>query len=140
MEPKLTFSAQSSLHAMPKRIDFFALPRPVQERFLASTRRAAPPVPIVFRKASFAPAFAWAAGAVTLAVATYLVTRLGFGDATSALAFQRPAMLAVYGVLAGAAAFAVVRAISTFRYAGTLPFAAGVYVYPWSVIDASTRR
>jgi hypothetical protein len=125
---------------MPKRIDFFALPRAVQERFLASTRRAAPPVPIVFRKASLAPAFAWAAGAVALAVATYLVTRLGFGDAKSALAFQRPAMLAVYGALAGAAAFAVVRAISTFRYPGTLPFAAGVYVYPWSVIDASTHR
>jgi hypothetical protein len=140
VEPKLTFSAHAADDAMPKRIDFFALPRPVQERFLASTRRAAPPVPIIFRRASRVPAIAWGTGALTLAVATYVVTRLGFGNSESTLAYQRPALLAVYAALAAAAAFGVVRALAVLRYARSLPFAAGVYVYPWSIIDASTYR
>ncbi len=140
MEPKLTFSAHAADAARPRRVDFFALPRPVQERFLASTRRAAPPVPIIFRRASVLPAAARAGGAVVIAIATYVVTRLGFGDAESALAFQRPALLGVYAALAAAAAFGVVRALAVLRYASSLPFAAGVYVYPWSIIDASTHE
>jgi len=138
--PKLSFAAQTGDFKLPKKIDFFSLPRPVQDRFLSSAHRLARPLPILFVPAKRLEPYAWIAGAVVAVVAAIVVTRLGFGDWASALAHQRAPFVGIYGILFAAAAFAGLRAITIFHRPKTLPFPSGTYVFPSSVIDATTHQ
>ncbi len=136
--PKLSFTARTGEAKLPKKIDFFTLPRPVQDRFLASAMRTAHPLPILFVEARRTMAYVWIGGAVALVVGAIVVTRLGFGDLASGIAHQKAPFVAVYAALFAAAAFAVVRAVWLFTRRKTFPFAPGTYVFPSSIIDART--
>lgn len=134
--PKLSFAAQAAATKLPKKIDFFALPRAVQDRFLASAHRTAQPLPIIFVPPGRTWVYVWSAGSVAFLVAAVVVTRLGFGDWSSGLAHQRTPFVALYAALFAAAAFCVVRAVAVLTRGATLPFAPGTYVFPSSIIDA----
>jgi len=69
-----------------------------------------------------------------------VATRFGFGDWSSSLAHQNAVFVAVYAMLFGAAAYAVVRAITIFHRPKTLPFPSGTYVFSSSIIDARTHQ
>jgi hypothetical protein len=138
VDPKFTFAAHSD--APPKRLDFFTLSRGIQERFVASTHRGAPPAPILFAPAKKTRVLVWLGAGVLLTAAALATTRLGLGDASSALAFHRAPMLGVYAGLLFASAFAFVRAFAALHAMRSLPFVPGTYVYPSSVIDASTHQ
>src|SRR5579883_3081937 len=140
VDPKFTFSAGAGENGAPRTLDFFTLPRAVQERFLASTLRTAPPAPILFAPAKKTRAFVWGGIAVAFAIATFAATRVGFGDVASALAFHRTPMLATYAALVAAATFAVVRALVALHALRSLPWAPGIYVFPSSVIDARSHK
>lgn len=138
--PKLSFTARTGEAKLPKKIDFFTLPRPVQDRFLASAQRTAQPVPILFVAAPRRMAYVWLGVAAVFVVAAFVVTRLGFGDWASSIAHQKAPFVAIYAALFATAGLAVVRAVWLYTRAKTFPFAPGTYVFPSSIIDAKTPQ
>lgn len=139
VEPKLTFSAKAGGNAVTRKVDFFGLPRAVQERFVASCRRGAHPVPIVFVRAPRTRVLVWVGAGLALALAAFVLARVGMGNVESALALQDVRMLAVYGALFAASAFAFVRAIANAWEARALPAPPGTYVFPAVIVDARSH-
>jgi hypothetical protein len=122
-----------------KRLDFYSLPRAVQDRLIAAFRGEFDPKPIVSRRTARATAFAWvglSAASVLLFVALY---RLGYGDLDSGLSRHSRPLLAAYVALAAAFALGVVRAVAGRFARRRLPFATGVYLFPANLIDARER-
>jgi hypothetical protein len=123
-----------------RKVDFYRLPRPVQDRFSASTRRTAPPAPLLFRAAPRTTAWASLGASAVLALVATLLLRAGSGDVTSALALHGVKMLAVDVVLLGAAAYGVVHAMAILRTLDTSPYRPGMYLFPGCVVDATTAQ
>jgi hypothetical protein len=139
VSPKLAFAAQISSRGASK-IDFFALNRGVQERFLAATQGTAPPVPLLFAPASRRPVLAWLGASALFLLATLVVARLGSGDVASSLARQQVSMLGVYFALLAAAAYCVVHAITVARASNALLYPAGTYLFPACAVVATGRH
>ncbi|HEY8038324.1 MAG TPA: hypothetical protein VIF15_00950 [Polyangiaceae bacterium] len=121
---------------MPKKVDFYRLPRPVQDRFVAATRRTAPPAPLLFRRAPRTTAWAYLGGSALLAAVAALLLRLGWGDVASPLARHGAKMIAFDVLLWGAAAYGIVHAMALLRTLDVLPFKAGTYLFPGCVVEA----
>ncbi len=119
-----------------KKVDFYRLPRPVQERFAAATRRTAPPAPLVFQKAARTRAWAFLGGGAAVAVVALVLLRSGWGDPGSPLALHGPKLLALDIVLWGVAAYGVVHAMALLRALDTLPYKAGTYLFPGCLVEA----
>src|SRR5579862_6964630 len=123
--------------ARPRKVDFYLLPRPVQERFAAATRRSAPPAPLLYSRASRSTAWGYLAASVALAVIAAVVLRVGWGDPSSSLAVHGTKMLLVDVALFAAAAYGVAHALGILRALDALPWRAGRYLFPSCVVDAS---
>ncbi len=124
----------------PRNINFYHLPRPVQERFAATTRRKAPPAPLLFAPASRRAAWISLAAAAVLTVVTVLVLRAGWGDVASPLALHSGKMVLVDGALVAGAAYGVVHAAGLLYALDRLPWRPGRYLFPLSIIDATRAR
>jgi hypothetical protein len=122
--------------ALPRKVDFFRLPRPVQDRFAAATRRTAPPAPLLFRSAPRGRAWALLGASAVLAVIAVILLRTGWGDATSPLALHGAKMLALDIALFAGAAYGVVHAAAILRALDGLPYKAGTYLFPGCVVEA----
>ncbi|HLK39127.1 MAG TPA: hypothetical protein VKU41_20335 [Polyangiaceae bacterium] len=122
----------------PKKIDFFRLPRPVQERFAAATRRTAPPVPLLFSPAPGKSVWAYLVFSGALAVAGLALLLAGWGQVASSMALHGPKLLAVDVVLFAASAYGVVHAMGILRAMDALPWRAGIYVFPACIVDAQS--
>jgi hypothetical protein len=137
-EPRLGFSA--TMRPAPvgqlQKIDFYSLPRPVQDRFVAATRRTAPPSPLLFQPAPKTGAWVCLGASALLVVMTVVLLRAGWGEASSPLAVHGAKMLALDVVLLAAAAWGVVHAMSILRGLDALPYRAGTYLFPACVVDA----
>lgn len=122
-----------------QRLDFFKLTREEQERFIASTKGAAPPAPILARygPANSARVFA----AVALGALLCLVGLLfaGFGSLTSSLAVHKTPLLLAYVALMFTMPFGVLGAVSLTREAKSLPYKAGWYAFPMNLVDARQK-
>jgi hypothetical protein len=123
--------------AAPRKVDFYRLPRPVQDRFAAATRRSAPPAPLLYSQAPRTVAWAYLAASAALAVAATLALRIGWGDVSSPFALHGPKLLAVDIVLFAGSAYGVVHAMGLLRALDSLPWRAGRYLFPGCVVDAS---
>jgi hypothetical protein len=120
----------------PKEVDFSGLPRPVQERFAAATRRSAPPAPLLYARAPRTAAWAsLAASAAAMAVAI-LVLRIGWGNPESPLALHGVKMLTVDVLLFTAAGYGVMHALGILRALDALPWRAGTYLFPGCIVEA----
>jgi hypothetical protein len=137
----LSFSAtmRPSKVGQPRRIDFFTLPRPVQERFAAATRRTAPPAPLLFKPAPRTTVWALLGGSGLLLLVAVLVMRAGWGDVESSVALHGVKMIVVDLLLLAGAAYGVVHAMSLIKAADTLPYLPGTYLFPGCVVEASGR-
>jgi hypothetical protein len=137
-EPRLGFSA--TMRAAPvgqsQKIDFYGLPRPVQDRFVAATRRTAPPAPLLFKPAQKTGAWVCLGASAVLVGLTVILLRAGWGEASSPLAVHGTKMLVLDVVLLAAAAWGVVHAMSILRGLDSLPYRAGTYLFPACVVDA----
>jgi hypothetical protein len=109
----------------------------MQDRFVAATRRTAPPAPLLFRSAPRTRAWLLLAASATLVMVAALVLVAGWGDVSNRLALHGREMFAVDGVLFSAAAYCFVHAAVVLRSLETLPYPAGLYVFPACVIDAT---
>ncbi|HEY3252769.1 MAG TPA: hypothetical protein VGJ91_02435, partial [Polyangiaceae bacterium] len=79
------------------KVDFWALTRPVQERFVASTEGAAAPAPLAIRPLARDPkSLAYSACGVCAALAGLLLLRVGFGDLSSRYALAPATFIALY--------------------------------------------
>lgn len=133
-----TFSARMGPNVGPPRtIDFYRCLRPVQDRFVAATRLTAPPAPLLFRRAPRTRAWALLAASGVLVIVATVVLVAGWGDIASPLALHRGRMLAVDAVLFSAAAYCFVHTTVILRALEALPYQAGIYLFPASVVDAS---
>ena len=121
----------------PRKVDFYGLPRPVQDRFAAATRRSAPPAPLLYARAPRTVAWAYLGVSAVLVVVAGVVLRLGWGDVNSPFAIHGVKMLAVDVVLLAGAAYGVAHATGILRAFDSLPWRAGRYLFPGVVVDAS---
>ena len=130
----------ASGHSAPirmQRIQFFSLPRPVQERFIESTRGYGAPVPLLYRALAMdrriialtAMAGLFFAGCITLA-------KVGFGDLQHRWALNPPLILCAYCALLSLACTTLVASVRSWKRSGNVPFRRGLYLFPVGVIHA----
>jgi hypothetical protein len=117
-------------------IDFYALPRAAQERFVGSVRGFGLPAPILRTSARPLEPFAWIGVSVASLVLVIAFCRAGYGDLESGIAVQKLGWLIAYVALVGLAVFALLRALSILHEFDRSPFPRGVYLFPVGVIDA----
>jgi hypothetical protein len=120
----------------PTSIDFYRLPRPVQDRFVATTRGTAPPPPLLFAPASRSLAWSFLGASAAVIVVGVLVLLAGSGDPKSPVALHGLGMLTLDAALFSAASFAAVHALALLRKLDTLPFRQGLYLFPGCVVEA----
>jgi hypothetical protein len=121
---------------MPKKIDFYRLSRPMQDRFAAATRRLAPPAPLLFGPAPRTRAWGYLGASVLFAAAAALVLHMGWGEVSSPLALHGTKALAVDVALFAAAAYCVVHAAAILRGLEVMPWRPGMFLFPAAVVDA----
>jgi hypothetical protein len=134
----MTFSATMRPTAVriAKRVDFFQLPRPVQDRFVAATRRAAPPAPVLFERAPRTTVWVSLGASAVIALVALVLLRAGWGDVTSPLALHGVKMVVVDVLLWSGAAYGVVHAMALLRATDSLPYKAGTYLFPGCLVEA----
>lgn len=125
---------------VPSQIDFYGLPRPVQERFAAATRGSAPPLPLLFRRASRRTTWLCLAGATALLSVTSVLLAAGFGNVRSPLALHGERFVIVDMALLAAASYCVLHAVATLMALEALPWRAGLYLFPGCAVDARRPR
>jgi len=118
------------------KIDFFSLSRPVQERFAAATRLAAPPAPLLYERAPRKAAWAYLGASVALILVFALLLAVGWGDVRSPLALHGIKWLLVDGLLLAAASYGVLHAVGLLTSLESLPFRPGKYLFPGCAVDA----
>jgi hypothetical protein len=119
-----------------KKIAFYGLPRPVQDRFAAATRRTAPPAPLVFQGAPRGRVWGFLGASGAVALAAVILLRLGWGDVGSGLALHGAKVIAIDVLLWAVAAYGVVHAMALLRALDSLPYAAGTYLFPACLVEA----
>lgn len=120
-------------------IDFFTLPRPVQDRVVASLAGQGAPSVLAYRPNSRWRVVRWAWAALLTFVGLVAIGALGFGDLGGAYALHGQVFLAAYvglGVLCGLA----LAAYFVAGRRGEYPFALGTYLLPVGVVEVTRRR
>jgi hypothetical protein len=121
---------------LPRKIDFYRLPRPVQDRFAAATRRSAPPAPLLFCPAPSKSVWAYLVASGALALGATVLLLAGWGNIDSPFALHGKRLLAVDVALFAASAYGVVHAMGILRALDALPWRAGTYLFPACVVNA----
>jgi hypothetical protein len=124
-----------------KRIDFFTLARPIQERFVAATRGHGTPAPLLVARLPLPlVAIGWALLSVLAVVGWVLSVRLGYGKLESSVALQPKALLVLeVALLVLAVAFAL-QSRRALRKRLRLPYLPTVYLFPIGAIDARSEH
>lgn len=119
-----------------KSIEFYDLPRPIQERFVAAAQASLAPAPLAIRLGSrFVGARWFVAAAVGFAVTAWFASR-GFGELghEGALASRWHAFIYCVGFTISFAC--LTRGLTVRDKALSLPFARATYLFPMGVVDA----
>ena len=119
-----------------KAVDFYKLPRAIQDRFVGSVMSGFPPAPILAAKGGTPTKYVWLALSAACFVIVLVVTRLGYGDLESALSLHSGKVVPLYLLLVFGFAFGLVQAFGRVVRERALPYTAGVYLFPACVIDA----
>jgi hypothetical protein len=123
-----------------RKVDFYNLPRPVQERFAAATRGAATPRPLLFERAPRTQAWIYLGASVVLLIVFVAVLRAGSGDVHGALALHGVQMIAVDALLAFAVSYCVLHGAGILMRLDAMPFRPGFYLFPGCAVDARTAN
>ena len=122
-----------------KRIDFFRLERPVQERFVDATRGQGIPTPLLIGSEPLpVAAIGWALASALVLGLWIWVIRLGYGKLESSVALQPVSLLVLHLSLPALAVVAGFRCRSSWRARLRLPFQPKVYLFPIGAVDART--
>jgi len=118
------------------KIDFYKLSRAIQDSLLDSLHSRFAPLPIVLRLGTRRTVEAWLAVAAVAAALLVALCVSGFGDVSSGLALHPSWVVGLYALLTATAVIGVLNAVAYRARAKALPFPAGVFLFPASVIDA----
>jgi hypothetical protein len=119
-----------------KSIEFYDLPRPIQERFVAASQASLAPAPLAVKLGSRFVGGRWfIASLVGLAITAWYASR-GFGDLEheSAIASGVHALIYCLGFTLSFAC--LTRGLTVRDRAMSLPFARATYLFPMGVVDA----
>ncbi len=119
-----------------KAVDFYKLPRSIQDRFVGSVMSGFPPAPILAQKGAVPTKLAWLAVSGVCLVGLVIVTRLGYGSLESSLSLHSWKALPLYIALTFGLAFGLVQAFGRVVRERALPYGSGVYLFPACLIDA----
>ncbi len=119
-----------------RKLQFYGLPRTLQDRFIESSRGSAVPTPLLVRPFQNKDHLVWAGLAAGFGLLWAGFTVRGFGDLESSVALAGPSYLAVHGAFAAAVVFCTLKAQSIRWEAQRTPYPAGTYLFPAAVIDA----
>jgi hypothetical protein len=124
-----------------QEVDFYELSRAVQERFVACAGGQGQPAPVLHSPPGQPRGlFAWlgvALGSLVLLLSLY---EIGLGDLESGLALQGAPFIGGYAALLGAIFVAMHQVLSRLQARQSLPFRAGIYLFPSGVIDARASK
>jgi hypothetical protein len=123
-----------------KAVDFYKLPRAIQDRFVGSVMSGFPPAPLLASRGAKPTKLVWLALTGGCFVALIVVTRLGYGSLDSSLALHSGKALLLYAALVFGLAFGLVQAFARMVRERALPYTAGVYLFPACVIDARSDQ
>ncbi|MDB5219704.1 MAG: hypothetical protein JWO86_7631 [Myxococcaceae bacterium] len=123
-----------------KAVDFYKLPRAIQDRFVGSVMSGFPPAPLLAIKGAKPTKLVWLALTGGCLVTLVIVTRVGYGSLDSGLALHSWKALILYAALIFGIAFGLVQAFARLVRERALPYAAGVYLFPACLIDARSDQ
>lgn len=124
-----------------QRIDFFRLDRPIQERFIASSRGEASPRPLgVLLEPLPRPVLIWGGASVGALALLGALAAHGFGELTNPVALNPTWMLAFYVTLGLIIGFSGRRAMAEIRARRSMPYVPGVFLFPSGLIDARSSE
>jgi hypothetical protein len=121
-------------------IDFYRLPRSVQDNLLDAFHGRFSPVPILAKRATRPTGVVWLVVSALATILLAVLLSVGFGDLESALALHPTWTVALYIALAATAALGVLKDLAHRSELRSLPFPSGVFVFPANVIDARQHR
>lgn len=119
-----------------KSIEFYDLPRPIQERFVAAAQASLAPAPLAIKLGSRFVGARWFLASLVLLAVTAWYAAEGFGDLEheGAIASRHRALIYCVGF---ALSFAcLMRGLTVRDRASSLPFARATYLFPVGVVDA----
>jgi hypothetical protein len=119
-----------------EEVEFYKLPRAVQDRFIDSARGAAAPSPLAVLPLRVTDHFKWI-GAATASVALLaIIAGRGYGNLESSAAVAPSAMIPLYAGLVALAAVFALKAVSLRRAPFLYPYRPALYLFPCGVLDA----
>jgi hypothetical protein len=119
------------------RVDFWALQRSIQERFVASTQSAAAPAPLAVRPLSHdTRQIGWLLLGIAGLAGAVVSLRLGFGDLNSRYALTPFWFGAVHAGFFALSALGFLRVAARHVAAHAVPYRPALYLFPIGVIDA----
>lgn len=121
-------------------IDFYKIPRPIQDGLLDAFRGEFTPVPILRQPGTRRTILAWIAVSATAALLLTTLCGVGFGKVESRLALHTTPTAVAYVLLAAISALGVIQALAHRAGLKALPFEPGVFVFPANVIDARDHK
>jgi hypothetical protein len=121
-----------------KSIEFYDLPRPVQERFVAAAQASLAPAPLAVKPAPRYVGLGWFAASLLGFLVTAGFAAHGYGDLAraSALASGFDAVLYCIGFTLSFAC--LTRGLTLRDRAVSLPFVRATYLFPMGVVDATS--
>ncbi|HMI86182.1 MAG TPA: hypothetical protein VK550_18940 [Polyangiaceae bacterium] len=124
-----------------QEVDFYELSRAVQERFVACVGGQGQPAPVLQATAGQPRGMLASLGIAAASVALLLgLYQVGLGNLDSGLALHSTAFIAGYGFLLAAILVAFLQVFSRLKARQSLPFVAGIYLFPSGVIDARSYK
>ena len=119
-----------------KAVNFYKLPRAIQDRFVGSVMSGFPPAPMLAAKGGTSTKLVWLGVSGACFVGLVIAARLGYGALDSALSLHSAKALPLYFALVFGFAFGLVQAFARVVRERALPYTAGVYLFPACLIDA----
>lgn len=119
-----------------RKLQFYGLPRSLQDRFIESSLGAAAPVPLLVRRSRSQAHARWFAGGALALVGWGAFVAHGFGELNHPLALVGPQVLAVHGAFAAVAIVCFLRGQALRWEAQRVPYPQGTYLFPAGVIEA----
>lgn len=134
--PDTLWHPQFRTAPLMKAVDFYKLPRAIQDRFVGSVKSGFPPAPLLARAGRTPIKFYWLGLSFTSFVALLIVTRAGYGALDSAFAVHSWKALVLYGLIVFGLVFGILQAFARLVRERSLPYTPGVYVFPACLLDA----
>lgn len=122
-----------------QEVDFYRLPRSVQDRFIRATRGDVPVPLMVFRPPNRAPV-AWMVTGVVLLLVPLGLGLVGFGSLSSRFAVQSLTWAGAYAATTVLGAFCILRGIQLRQRSASTPYRPWIFLFPSGVVDAREPR